>query len=68
VAGLYFVSTAPEVRRRGIGAAITCAALEGARALGHRTAVLGASTPGHGLYGRLGFADVCAIDVYEWSH
>ena len=46
--------------------ALTRAALEGARALGHRTAVLGASMLGHGVYRRLGFEDVCAIDVYEW--
>jgi GNAT superfamily N-acetyltransferase len=67
VAGLYFVCTAPDFRRRGLGEAITHAALADARALGFRTAVLGSSPMGHALYERMGFRDVCDIGVYEWS-
>jgi GNAT superfamily N-acetyltransferase len=67
VAGVYFVSTAPPFRRRGIGAWITRAALIEARALGHRTGVLGASSMGYGVYRRLGFEEVCTIRVYEWT-
>lgn len=67
VAGLYFVSTAPDFRRRGIGAAISCAALVGSRDLGYRVGVLGSSPMGHKIYERLGFRDVCMIHVYEWS-
>lgn len=67
VAGLYFVSTAPDFRRRGLGAAISYAALAGARDLGYRAGVLGSSPMGHAVYRRLGFRDVCDIDVYEWE-
>jgi GNAT superfamily N-acetyltransferase len=67
VAGVYFVCTAPDFRRRGLGEAITHAALADARALGFRTAVLGSSRMGHALYERMGFRDVCDISVYEWS-
>jgi GNAT superfamily N-acetyltransferase len=66
-AGLYFVSTAPGLRRRGIGAAISRAALLGARELGVRIGVLGSSRMGHRMYQRLGFRDVCDIEVLEWS-
>jgi ribosomal protein S18 acetylase RimI-like enzyme len=67
VAGVYFVSTAPEYRRRGIGAAVTLSALRAARELGFRAAVLGSSPLGHGVYRRLGFEELCRIQVCEWS-
>lgn len=67
VAGIYFVCTAPRFRRRGYGAAITCAAFDGARELGYRVGVLGSSPMGHAVYERLGFVEVCAVGVYEWS-
>jgi GNAT superfamily N-acetyltransferase len=65
VAGLYFVCTAPEVRRRGIGAAITAAAMLDARSLGCSTAVLGSSPMGHGVYRRLGFEEVFRYRLLE---
>ena len=65
VAGLSFVCTAPEVRRRGIGAAITTAAMREARSLGCSTAVLGSSPMGHGVYRRLGFEDVFRYRLLE---
>lgn len=67
VAGVYFVCTRPDVRRRGIGAAITRAALDDAAAGGSRLAVLGSSPMGRRVYERLGFRHVCDVGVYEWT-
>jgi hypothetical protein len=64
VAGVYFVMTVPEARRRGIGAAITYGALRGA---GAEYAVLGSSSAGRSVYERLGFQKYCTIDLYEWT-
>jgi ribosomal protein S18 acetylase RimI-like enzyme len=58
VAGIYNVATAPEARGRGIGRAVTAAALAEAVRRGERTAVLGASELGYPVYRRLGFRDV----------
>ncbi|GAA2825604.1 GNAT family N-acetyltransferase [Kribbella solani] len=64
VAGVYFVMTVPEVRRRGIGAAITYGALQAADA---EYAVLGSSPAGRAVYERLGFRAYCTIELYEWT-
>lgn len=64
VAGVYFVMTVPEARRRGIGAAITASALADAQNVGY--AVLGASEAGKSVYAGLGFAQYCTIDIYEF--
>jgi GNAT superfamily N-acetyltransferase len=64
VAGIYNVSTVPEARSRGIGRAVTAAALAEGVARGLRTAVLGASELGYPVYRRLGFRDVSRLRSY----
>jgi GNAT superfamily N-acetyltransferase len=58
VAGIYWVATLAEQRRRGYGEALTWAAVGGGRALGCRVASLQASQLGHPVYARMGFAHV----------
>lgn len=57
VAGIYYVATVPEARRRGTGGRVTRAALADARADGYRYAVLQPTPPGYGVYRRLGFQE-----------
>jgi ribosomal protein S18 acetylase RimI-like enzyme len=64
VAGIYNVCTVPEARGRGIGRAVTAAALEDAVARGLRLAVLGSSELGYPVYRRLGFRDVSRLRSY----
>ena len=55
VAGIYAVTTHEHVQRRGIGAALTWAALAAGARLGARVAALQASAPGEPVYRRMGF-------------
>jgi GNAT superfamily N-acetyltransferase len=64
-AGIYFVMTVPEARRRGVGAAITYAALQHADDVEY--GVLGSSPAGRSVYAGLGFREYCTIDLYEWA-
>jgi GNAT superfamily N-acetyltransferase len=66
VAGIYFVFTHPQARGRGIGAAITLAALQDARRRGYQVGVLTASAMGYPIYRRLGFQEYCRFHLYEW--
>ncbi len=57
-ANIFFVNTDPNWRGRGIGAAMTAAALRTAEGLGARQAYLDASGSGLSIYLRLGFEPV----------
>lgn len=64
VAGIYNVATLPEVRRQGIGRALTVLPLLHARTLGYRIGVLQSSPMGLNLYRRLGFREYCMFQAY----
>jgi len=64
VAGVYHVATLPEKRKRGIGTAMTRAALREARSLGCDIAVLRAAQVGLGIYRKLGFRECCSFARY----
>ena len=55
VAGIFDVGVAPDAQRRGVGTAVTLAALRLARELGGRYALLNSTEMGEPLYRRLGF-------------
>ncbi|MFC4535405.1 GNAT family N-acetyltransferase [Sphaerisporangium dianthi] len=63
---LYFVGTQPEHRRRGIGTAMTRAALDLARETGVRTAALTSSPAGESIYQRIGFRTVGAFQLMSF--
>jgi predicted GNAT family acetyltransferase len=66
VATIEEVSTIPEARGQGIGAAVTLAACRAARAAGYHVAVLYASAMGAPVYRRLGFRDYFTRSGYVW--
>jgi GNAT superfamily N-acetyltransferase len=67
VAGIQFVSTQPEGRGKGVGAAMTLAPLYQARQLGYQAGVLQSSEMGYPLYRRLGFQHLCAMEHFDWE-
>lgn len=66
VAGIEHVVTLPELRKQGIGAAMTLLAAREARAQGYRMGVLSASPMGIEIYRRLGFREYGTLSWYSW--
>jgi GNAT superfamily N-acetyltransferase len=65
VLGIYAVGTAESARRRGYGAAITGAAIEAGRAAwGGLPAILQSSEMGSGIYGSMGFREICHYAIW----
>jgi GNAT superfamily N-acetyltransferase len=63
-AGVFFVNTDPAWRGRGVGTAMTAAALRAAAALGASRACLDASELGLSIYRRLGFESAGRITQF----
>ena len=64
VAGIYAVATIEDARRRGLGAAVTWAAISRAREWGSRAVILQASPMGLGVYEAIGFKTVVEYAVF----
>lgn len=65
VAGIYYVATLEPHRRRGLGEALTWAAVRGGLQRGCRIASLQASRLGEPVYARMGFATVLRYAKYR---
>ena len=65
-AGIYYVSTLPAYRNKGLGLLITLAAMQTAKKSGFRNVILQASKFGVNVYKRAGFKEYCQADVYRF--
>ena len=63
--GIVAVATLPEARRRGVGAAVSWAAVSAGVEHGHDTIVLQASPMGFPVYAAMGFRTVVPYAVYS---
>ena len=66
VAGIYHMSTCPDMQRKGYGSAMVYSALKYARDRGYKDVVLQSSQDGLGIYKRFGFEEICEFNV--WSN
>jgi GNAT superfamily N-acetyltransferase len=67
VASIANVSTLPNFRNRGFGAAISSFPLTEARRDGYRVGTLWSSEMGESVYLKLGFKEYCRAPVFIWS-
>lgn len=67
VAGIYFVATVPQTRRRGVGSLLTLAPLKKAIDMGYKIAVLHASPMAVSMYRSLGFKEYCRMGLFAWQ-
>ncbi len=65
LAGIYHVVTLPPARERGVGRAITTAALQYAQELGAAQGALQSSTMGLSVYRAIGFVPYCDLVLYD---
>lgn len=67
VAGIYCVATLEQFRGRGLGAAVTRAAIKYAMDRGARNALLHATGMGESIYRRIGFEERCRVPAYGFG-
>ena len=67
VAGIYCVATLEQFRGRGLGTAVTRAAVKQAQILGATHALLHATAMGAPIYTKIGFSEECRIPVYGFG-
>jgi GNAT superfamily N-acetyltransferase len=65
VAGIYAVATVENARRRGVGTAVTTAAVARAREWGCRAVVLQSTQAGFGVYSSIGFRTVVEYAIFN---
>ena len=65
VAGIYRVFTIPELRRRGIGTAMTLAAAQAGLEAGYHVGLLFSTSMGYPIYCRMGFHEYFHNDMYK---
>ena len=65
VAGLYWISTIPDYRKKGFGLSLTSHILEQIKKRGIKTAVLNSSKAGSNLYRKLGFEELAKVYLYS---
>ena len=68
VAGLYWLSTTPDERKKGYGAAMQEYRLKRAKDLGYSIAVLQASSEGYSLYKKLGYKECGVFREYKYPY
>ena len=66
-AGIYYVSTLPPYRNKGLGLNVTLAAMQTAKESGFRNMILQASKFGVNVYKRAGFKEYCHADIYRFK-
>lgn len=67
IGGIFNVVTLPEARGRGVGAAVTAAAMRDAASAGCRVAALQASEMAVSVYRSIGFEVCCELELYDWK-
>ena len=65
VAGLYWISTAPDCRKKGYGFSLTTYMLKHIKKRGLKTAVLESSEMGINLYRKIGFEELNKVYLYS---
>lgn len=64
-AGIYYVSTLPAYRNKGLGFYVTVAAMQAAKKEGFKNVILQATPAGAKVYRRIGFKEYCRAQIYK---
>jgi ribosomal protein S18 acetylase RimI-like enzyme len=66
-AGIYYVSTLPAYRNKGMGLIVTIAAMQAAKESGFKNVILQATPLGVKVYKRAGFKEYCHAEIYRFK-